>query len=92
MAQLLFQNRQRVTTMVRDIACTLCVIVTLVVAASLAVEVRYQFAAIEIALRQASPAAGWPQPPQGEPKPPGRLRQFGRSVLDMADAGLGVIR
>lgn len=82
--------------MIRDLLRTACVLVGMAVAASLLVEVRFQLACIDMAQRQATatpPQAAWlPQPAPVEPKPPGRLRAFGRAVLDLADAGLGVVR
>jgi hypothetical protein len=81
--------------MIRDLLRTACVLVGMAVAASLLVEVRFQLAAIDLAQRQAvMPMAGLPTAyPQPAPaSPPGRLRAFGRAVLDLADAGLGVIR
>jgi hypothetical protein len=83
--------------MIRDLVRTACVLVGMAVAASLVIEVRFQLAALDFAQRQAvQPMAGltlpYPQPAPVEPKPPGRLRAFGRAVLDMADAGLGVVR
>jgi hypothetical protein len=83
--------------MTRDIVRAACVVVVLAVAASLVIEVRWQLACIDAAhrgtlaaiLRQSAPAAPAPAPP---PAPPGRLRAFGRAVLDLADAGLGVVR
>ena len=81
--------------MIRDLVRTACVLVGMAVAASLLVEVRFQFAAIDTAHRQAvQPLATLPmlQPAPAMPKPPGRLRTFGRAVLDLADAGLGVVR
>jgi hypothetical protein len=82
--------------MIRDLLRTACVLVGMAVAASLVIEVRFQLACIDTAQRQ-TPAAphvvAWlPQPAPVEPKPPGRLRAFGRAVLDLADAGLGVVR
>jgi hypothetical protein len=83
--------------MIRDLVRTTCVLVGMAVAASLLVEVRFQLAAIDLAQRQAvMPMAGlpsaYPQPAPVEPKSPGRLRAVGRAVLDLADAGLGVVR
>jgi hypothetical protein len=81
--------------MIRDLVRTACVLVGMAVAASLLVEVRFQLAAIDLAQRQAvMPMAGLPTAyPQPAPaSPPGRLRAFGRAVLDLADAGLGVVR
>ena len=83
--------------MIRDLLRTACVILGMAVAASLLVEVRFQLAAIDIAQRQAvTPLAGlptaYPQPASAMPKSPGRLRAVGRAILDLADAGLGVVR
>jgi hypothetical protein len=83
--------------MIRDLVRTACVLIGMAVAASLLIEVRFQLACIDMAQRQAvMPMAGLPTvQPQfapAMPKPPGRLRAFGRAVLDLADAGLGVVR
>jgi hypothetical protein len=83
--------------MTRDLVRTACVVVVMAVAASLLIETRLHLAAIDTAQRQAvTPMAGLPtvqpQPAPVESKPPGRLRSFGRAVLDLADAGLGVVR
>lgn len=80
--------------MIRDIVRTVCVIAAMAVAASLVIEVRFHLASIDVAHRQAvQPMATLPvaatHPP---PPPPGRLRAVGRAFLDLADAGLGVIR
>lgn len=78
--------------MICDLVRTACVIVTMAVAASLVIEVRCSLAAIDLAHRQATVAvpvyARTPEPGQ----PPGRLRAVGRAILDLADAGLGVVR
>jgi hypothetical protein len=81
--------------MIRDLLRTVCVIAAMASACSLLIETRLQLASIDIAQRQAvMPMAGLPTAyPQPAPaSPPGRLRAFGRAVLDLADAGLGVIR
>lgn len=81
--------------MIRDLVRTACVIAAMTVAASLLVETRFQLTCIDIAQRQAvTPLAGLPTaPPQPAPAlPPGRLRAVGRAILDLADAGLGVVR
>ena len=83
--------------MTRDLVRTACVVVVMAVAASLLIETRLHLAAIDTAQRQAvMPMAGLPsvqpQPASAAPKPPGRLRSLGRAVLDLADAGLGVVR
>lgn len=79
--------------MIRDFVRTACAIVVMAVAASLVIEVRFQLACIDIAQRQmpsAPQVVSWQ--PQPAPEPPGRLRALGRAVLDLADAGLGVVR
>jgi hypothetical protein len=81
--------------MARDLLRTACVIIVMTVACSLAIETRFNLAAIDIAQRQAvMPLAGLPTA-HHSPAPaekPGRLRAVGRAFLDLADAGLGVIR
>ena len=78
--------------MIRDLLRTVCVIAAMAVASSLIVETRLQLATIDLAHRQAvQPLATLPLPPQ-PPAPPGRLRAVGRAILDLADAGLGVVR
>jgi hypothetical protein len=78
--------------MIRDLLRTVCFIAVMAVASSLIIETRLQLAAIDTAHRQAmQPMATLPVPP-APASPPGRLRAFGRAVLDLADAGLGVIR
>lgn len=75
--------------MIRDITRTACAIAAMAVAASLVIEVRLQLASLDLAHRQAmQPMATTTQPPA----PVGRLRAVGRAVLDLADAGLGVVR
>lgn len=79
--------------MIHDLLRTACVIAAMAVAASLVVETRLQLATIDLAHRQAvQPMATLPVPPQPDPAPPGRLRAVGRAILDLADAGLGVVR
>jgi hypothetical protein len=81
--------------MIRDIVRTACVIAAMAVAASLIVEVRFQLTTLDLVHRQAvQPMATLPVPhPQPAPAPqPGRLRAVGRAILDLADAGLGVVR
>jgi hypothetical protein len=81
--------------MIHDIVRTACVITVMAVACSLLIETRFNLAAIDTAQRQAvMPLAGLPTAnPQPAPaSPPGRLRAVGRAILDLADAGLGVVR
>lgn len=75
--------------MMRDVVRAACMIVVMAVGASLLVETRFQLAAIDTAHRQAVQPVAVAQP---APPPPGRLRSFGRAVIDLADAGLGVVR
>lgn len=77
--------------MIRDTLRALLTVAVLAVAAGLLVETRFQLAAIDVAHRSAlhhspSPFVVAPQPE------PGRLRQFGRATLDLADAALGILR
>jgi hypothetical protein len=79
--------------MIRDLLRTGCFIAVMAVASSLIIETRLQLAAIDTAHRQAmQPMATLPVSQPAPALPPGRLRAFGRAVLDLADAGLGVIR
>jgi len=81
--------------MTRDLLRTACVITVMAVACSLLIETRFNLACIDTAQRQAvTPLAGLPTAyPHAPPAPqPGRLREFGRAILDLADAGLGVVR
>ena len=85
--------------MIRDILRAILAVAVVAAIASIAVEARYQMAAIDAAhraVRAASaaapgPAGGW-QPVGWQEPEPGRLRRFGRSALDLADAALGVVR
>jgi hypothetical protein len=81
--------------MARDLLRTACVVIVMTVACSLVIETRFNLAAIDTAQRQAvMPLAGLPTAhhPPAPASPPGRLRAVGRAFLDLADAGLGVIR
>jgi hypothetical protein len=81
--------------MIRDLLRTACVITVMAVACSLLIETRLHLACIDTAQRQAvTPLAGLPtvQPQPPSAPQPGRLRAVGRAILDLADAGLGVIR
>ena len=75
--------------MLRDITRAALVVAVLAAGSALLVETRYQLAAIDVAHRQClgQPAYAMPQQPQ-----PGRLRQFGRATLELADAALGIVR
>jgi hypothetical protein len=75
--------------MTRDIVRTVCAIIVMAVACSLIIETRFHLACIDNAQRQAcQPTAFLPTPPPE----PGRLRAVGRAILDLADAGLAVVR
>ena len=82
--------------MIRDILRAACVIACMTIGAALLVETRYQLAAIDVAHRQAlAPQVVAQQMPQPNSQPlekPGRLRQLGRSALNLADAALGILR
>lgn len=75
--------------MLHDLLRTACVIVVMAVACSLLIETRFHLAAIATAQRQThQPPTATPTPSPGD----GGLRAVGRAILDLADAGLGVIR
>ena len=82
--------------MIRDTVRALLAVVVMAVAAALAVEARYQMAAIDVAHRAAvdmrQPLAAQPATPQPVAGQPGPLRRLGRATLDLADAALGVVR
>lgn len=77
--------------MIRDLFRAALAIAVMAAGSALLVETRYQLASIDVAHRQclgqqiaATHAV--------QPQQPGRLRQFGRATLDLADAALGVFR
>jgi len=79
--------------MIHDTLRALLIIAVLAAGCSLVVETRQRLATLEIATRLAS-AQPYAQPAyQPMPQPePGRLRQFGRATLELADAVLGIVR
>jgi hypothetical protein len=78
--------------MTRDILRAALVIVCMTAGAALLIETRYQLSAIDVAHRQAlAPQMVTQQIPQPLEQPR-RLRQFGRSALNLADATLGIFR
>jgi hypothetical protein len=77
--------------MIRDIIRTACVIAAMTIGAGLLIETRFHLAAIDVAHR----AALGQQVSQYQPaeiEQPGRLRQFGKATLNLADAALGILR
>jgi hypothetical protein len=79
--------------MIHDIVRAALVIAVLAAGCSLLVETRQRLATLEIATRLASqqPYAQPVYQPMPQPEP-GRLRQFGRATLELADAALGIVR
>ena len=79
--------------MIHDTLRALLIVAVLAAGCSLLVETRHRLATLEIATRLAS-AQPYAQPAyQPMPQPePGRLRQFGRATLELADAALGIVR
>lgn len=75
--------------MIRDTIRAALVVAVMAAGSSLLTETRYQLACIDVAHRQClgQPAYAMQQQPQ-----PGRLRQFGRATLELADAALGIVR
>lgn len=81
--------------MIHDTLRALLIIAVLAAGCSLLVETRQRLATLEIATRLASaqPYAHPAYQPIPQPQPePGRLRQFGRATLELADAALGLVR
>jgi hypothetical protein len=78
--------------MIHDTLRALLIVAVLAAGCSLLVETRQRLATLEIATRLAS-AQPYAQPAyQPMPQPePGRLRQFGRATLELADAALGIV-
>ena len=66
--------------MIHDTLRAALIIAVLAAGSSLLVETRQRLAAVELAARMAT-----------QPQP-GRLQQFGRATLNLADAALGVVR
>jgi len=79
--------------MIHDTLRALLIVAVLAAGCSLVVETRQRLATLEIATRLAS-AQPYAQPAyQPMPQPePGRLRQFGRATLELADAALAIVR
>ena len=74
--------------MLRDILRCVLAIAVMATGSALLVETRYQIAAIDVAHRQCLGQPAYAVQPQ----PTGRLRQFGRATLELADAALGIVR
>ena len=78
--------------MIRDTLRAALFVACMAISAALIVETRYQLAAIDVAHRQSlAPQMVAQQMPQLIEQP-GRLRQLGRSALNLADAALGILR
>jgi hypothetical protein len=77
--------------MIRDIVRAALAVLVMSVAAGLLIETRYHLAAIDVAHRAAlgQQVAQYEHP---ETEQSGRLRQFGRATLNLADAALGILR
>ena len=74
--------------MLRDILRAALAIIVMATASAVLVETRYQIAAIDVAHRQCLGQPAYSLQPQHT----GRLRQFGRATLELADAALGIVR
>ena len=75
--------------MIRDTIRAALAIAVMAAGSALLTETRYQLACIDVAHRQCiggQPTYAMPQ------QQPGRLRQFGRATLELADAALGIVR
>jgi len=79
--------------MIHDIVRAALAIAVLAAGCSLLVETRHRLAVIELSARLATPQPYAMPAYQPIPQPePGRLRQFGRASLELADAALGILR
>ena len=82
--------------MIHDTLRAALLIAVLAASASILVETRERLAILDLSARlAAAPHQQMAPLPAYQPIPqpqPGRLRQFGRATLDLADAALGVIR
>jgi hypothetical protein len=79
--------------MIHDTLRALLVIAVLAAGCSLLVETRHRLAVIELSARLATPQPYAMPAFQPAPQPAsGRLRQFGRATLELADAALGLAR
>ena len=76
--------------MIRDTIRAALAIAVMAAGSALLVETRYQLACIDVAHRQCLGQPAYAMPQQ-QPQP-GRLRQFGRATLELADAALGIVR
>ena len=77
--------------MIRDTIRAALAIAVMAAGSALLTETRYQLACIDVAHRQCiggQPAYAMPQ----QSPQPGRLRQFGRATIELADAALGIVR
>ena len=75
--------------MIRDITRAALAIAVMAAGSALLVETRYQLAAVDVAHRQCLGQPAYAMPQQAQP---GRLRQFGRATIELADAALGIVR
>ena len=84
--------------MLRDALRAVLAVAVMAAAAGLAIEARFQWAAIATAERAACSTNPAPvaystiTAPAHVPEDSGRLRRLGRSMLDVADAALNVVR
>ncbi len=75
--------------MIRDTIRAALAIAVMAAGSALLTETRYQLACIDVAHRQC--IGGHPAYAMQQPQP-GRLRQFGRATIELADAALGIVR
>ena len=75
--------------MIRDITRAALAIAVMAAGSALLTETRYQLACIDVAHRQCLGQPAYAMPQQAQP---GRLRQFGRATIELADAALGIVR
>jgi hypothetical protein len=79
--------------MIHDTLRAVLIVAVLAAGCSILVETRHRLAVIELSalMVTAQPYAAHVGQPMPQPEP-GRLRQFGQSAINLADATLGIFR
>jgi hypothetical protein len=79
--------------MIHDTLRAVLIVAVLAAGCSILVETRQRLTVIELSSRMvAAQPYGQPVYQPVPPPAPGRLRQFGQSAIDLADATLGIFR
>jgi hypothetical protein len=76
---------------IRDIIRAALAVLVMSIAAGIVIELRLSLAAIDVAHRAAIGGQSVHYQPQ-QTEPPGRLQQFGRASIQLADAAIRLVR